>query len=140
MKEFITLILLLVFFSHKSQVSYLSRVNINKNDSSLQVTNGDSSFIFKAQILTHNLNGISSFSLNTQTYNHQNSAWVTTIDTSYSWNTLLSNLTNTTTYSAVKINDNIAEISLGRLYKGTRKKFTIVITGTNGTLTKEFDF
>ncbi len=140
MKKITTFILLMSCYLLSSQANYLNRINIIKNDSTLQVNNGDSTYIFTAKILTHVINGINSFSLTSKTYNRQNSTWITDKDTSYIWSSITSTSNTNQNYSTSKANDNLTEISLGRQYPGTRRKFIFTVSGTNGTLTKEFDF
>src|SRR6218665_2307392 len=122
-----------------SQVVPLSSLLIQSEPGSLQVSNGDSSYIFHAYVLTQELNGIDSLTLASE--NFLLNTWTPAKDTLYSWNLVLNDsLLASAPYHVCKPNSNLLQVCLGRLYFSTRHRFTFTVTGANGILTKEFIF
>lgn len=112
---------------------------IQPQDSSLQVSNGDTSYVFHAYVLTQLLNGIDSVTLACENLLLNN--WVPAKDTIYAWNLVNADtLSSFSAYGICKPNSNLLKICLGRLYFANRHRYTFTITGANGTLTREFIF
>jgi hypothetical protein len=140
MKKTIFLFLFLGFSYLKSQVISLTRIKLMKDDSSLQVTGGDTSYVYNAFVITYTSGGISTFTLSCKSYDLQSTAWLSNKDTSYTWANVSDSTNNNQVYVICKPNDNMLKVCLGRLDPATRRKFLFNVTGNNGILTKEFDF
>jgi hypothetical protein len=133
-------LLLIAGYGVKAQTTLLSRIVISKEDSTILVNNGDTSYVFSAYILTEGLNGISTITLTSKNYVSSNNTWPVVKDTSYTWGAITITNHNNQSYNICKENDNLLKVCLGRLNYATRQKFLFTLSGSNGVLTKEFVF
>ena len=130
---------LLGFYQLQAQ-PFRSKIHIVKDDTSLSVTNGDTTYIYNAFIQHPDTNEITTLTLTAKVRNQTNTQWVSVKDTSYTWNTISLVTHNNVIYKICKPNANTVKICLGRLYFSVRQNHIIELTESNRILTKEFDF
>ena len=140
MKKIVFLFICFGFFHAKSQDSTLTRIKLLKDDSTLLASAGDTSYIFNAWVVTYADSGITGFSMTCKTYYYSTANWVVDKDTSFVWNNVSVDSTNNQEYNICKPNDNMLKVCLGRLDPAIRRKFIFNVTGSNGTVIKEFNF
>ena len=142
MKKLISIILCFSFLLIKSQYSTFVRTHIKilKEDSTKSGSFGDTSYVFNALVLTHTIGGISGFSLTCKIYDKHTKGWVLEKDTSYLWSEVSRTTHDNQVNVVCKPNNNTLKVCLGRLDPAIRRKFIFKVTGSNGPLTKEFNF
>jgi hypothetical protein len=139
MKKLVYLIILFGFHHLQAQ-PFRGKITIVKEDSTLSVINGDTSYIYNAFLLHPKTTAITTLSITAETWDTATTQWVLAKDTSYTWSSVSITGHNNAAYKICKPNANTVKICLGRLYFGVRKKHTISFTENNRVLTKEFDF
>jgi hypothetical protein len=138
MKQIILLFLVLSAWNFHAQNNRLVKIKILKEDSTLEVNGTDSSYIYNAYVVSTNANVITGVDLEFR--NKSDSSWVTAKDSSYNWSQISNKMHNNIQFKMCKPNNNTFKLCLGRFYYSVRHKFTIAVSSTNGSLTKEFDF
>jgi len=123
-----------------AQTSLLGKVKIIPQDTSLVVSNSDSSYIYDALIFARQAGSLSSVTVTCRYYNAASQQWITEKDTSYACATVTITAHNNQAYKICKPGTGLLKLCLGRMSGGTRRKLTFTVLGINGVLTKEFNF
>lgn len=139
MKNILLTLLLILSLNHVYGQSNINiKIKVLKEDSTLEIVNGDTSFIFNVHVVSISENTIASVRLVFK--NLIGTQWTTVKDTSYYWNQVSNTKHVNLPFKICKPNTNNFKLCLGRFYYSSRHRFSVTVNSNNSVLTKDFEF